>query len=459
MWFERIVSEGLAHNSWIFGTGGVAAVVDPRRDCDAYLDLARQRDAVITHIFETHRNEDYVTGGPELAARSGAQIFHGVRMAFAFGTPVLDGDRIMLGPLAIRTLETPGHTNESITIVVADTEVSDKPYLVFSGDTLFSGDIARTDFFGQEKKAEMAARIHDSITKKILPLGSGTILCPAHGTGSVCGADIADLPFSTIGFEEQTNPQLALTKEEFVAKRVAESPYQPPYFRQMEQQNKVGPALLGTVPAPRPLPPGDVQEMIRAGCQLVDIRSPTAFAAGHIPGSISIWREGLPAFAGWVLDYARPIVIIDDFNCEIPRALPHFVRLGFDNLTGWLAGGFPAWFRAALPVETTGTCAVQELFANLQKPADGEFFLLDVRDIRKRMAQGYIRDSHHIYVGELPSRIREIPRDRPICVYCDAGYKGSLAASLLAMRGYRPVTNVLGGMQAWLRAGFPTEYA
>ncbi|MFA5253986.1 MAG: MBL fold metallo-hydrolase, partial [Methanoregula sp.] len=133
MWFERIVSEGLAHNSWIFGTGGVAAVVDPRRDCEAYLDLAREHDAVITHIFETHRNEDYVTGGPELAARSGAQIFHGARMAFRFGTPVREGERFMLGPLSVRILETPGHTEESITIIVADTEVSDETYLVFSG--------------------------------------------------------------------------------------------------------------------------------------------------------------------------------------------------------------------------------------------------------------------------------------------------------------------------------------
>lgn len=455
MWFERIVSEGLAHNSWIFGTGSVAAVVDPRRDCEAYLDLARQHDAVITHIFETHRNEDYVTGGPELAARSGAQIFHGARMAFRFGTPVRDGDRFMLGTLAVRILETPGHTEESITIVVADTGVSDEPYLVFSGDTLFSGDIARTDFFGEERKAEMAAVIHDSITKKILPLGKGAILCPAHGAGSVCGGDIADLPISTLGFEEQTNPQLLTTKDEFVAKRVTESPYQPPYFRQMEQLNQDGPALLGSVPVTRPLQPAEVQEMIRSSCQLVDIRSPTAFAGGHIPGSISIWREGLPAFAGWVLDYSRPIVVIDDFNCEIPRALPHFVRLGFDNVTGWLAGGFPAWFRAALPVERTGTCTVQELF---QKLGDKDLFLLDVRDIKKRMAQGHIPGSHHIYVGEFPEHINEIPKDRPIYVYCDAGYKGSLAASLLAMRGYDKVTNVLGGIQAWLRAGFPTGH-
>jgi len=452
MWFERIVSEGLAHNSWIFGTGNIAAVVDPRRDCDAYLDLARQHDAAITHIFETHRNEDYVTGSLELVARSGAQIFHGARMAFRFGRPVRDGDRILLGPLAIRILETPGHTEESITIVVADTEVSDDPYLVFSGDSLFIGDIARTDFFGQERKAEMAAAIHDSITKKILPLGKGALLCPAHGAGSVCGGDIADLPLSTLGFEEKTNPQLLISKEEFVLKRVAESPYQPPYFRQMERVNRDGPALLSSVPAPRPLQPAEVQETIRSGCQLVDIRSPTAFAAGHIPGSISIWREGLPAFAGWILDYARPIVIIDDFNCEIPRALLHFTRLGYDNVTGWLAGGFPAWFRAALPVETTGTCTVQELSRNLEQ---GGFFLLDVRDIKKRMEQGYIRGSHHIYAGEIPVHSEEIPKDLPICVYCDAGYKGSLAASLLAMRGYRPVTNVLGGMQAWLRAGFP----
>jgi len=454
VWFERIVAEGLAHNSYIIGSGGVAAVIDPRRDCNLYLGLADRHDAVITHIFETHRNEDYVTGAPELTHRCGAQIYHGSRMDFAYGNKVHEGDRFRLGTLELSVLETPGHTEESITLVVTDAEVSREPYMVFSGDTLFSGDIARTDFFGPEKKAEMAEKIYDSISRKILPLGDGVILCPAHGAGSACGTTIADHPFSTIGYERRSNPVLALGKDVFVSRRTTESPYLPPYFRQMEVVNQEGPALLHSLPRPRPLPVAEVTDLIVTGCQIVDIRSPTAFAAGHIPESLSIWRDGISLFAGWFLDYKRPIVIVDDFTHGIEAVLRQFVRMGYDATAGWLAGGFPAWCRSAQPVGITGTCTVQALKERLshEKP-----FLLDVRDRKNRERTGHISGSRHIFIGELPQHVHEIPRDRPVVVYCDSGFKGSLAASVLAMRGYPDVTNVLGGMQAWIIAGYPSE--
>ena len=169
-------------------------------------------------------------------------------MDFAYGNGVREGDRFTLGTLELSVIETPGHTEESITLVLVDTEVSREPYMVFSGDTLFSGDIARTDFFGPERKAEMAEKMYENITRKILPLGDGAILCPAHGAGSSCGSEIADHPFSTIGYEKRTNPVLALGKEAFVARRTTESPYLPPYFRQMETVNREGPALLHSLP-------------------------------------------------------------------------------------------------------------------------------------------------------------------------------------------------------------------
>jgi len=252
MLFERIVSEGIAHNSYLIGSGGRAAVIDPRRDCDIYLEIARRNELVITHIFETHRNEDYTIGSRELEKRCGAEILHGERMAFAYGKPVKEGDRFILGSLVVSVLETPGHTEESISLVLQDTEVSDQPYMVFSGDTLFAGDIARTDFFGEERKAEMAKKIYESITHKILPLGDGVILCPAHGAGSVCGGEIADHPFTTLGYEKKTNPQLASGLELFISRRVTESPYFPPYFRQMETYNRDGAQILHRLPDLRP---------------------------------------------------------------------------------------------------------------------------------------------------------------------------------------------------------------
>ena len=454
MLFKRIVSEGIAHNSYLIGSGGQAAVIDPRRDCDIYPEIARENDLVITHIFETHRNEDYVTGSQALASRCGAGIYHGSRMAFSYGTSVKEGDSFTLGTLEVSILETPGHTEESISLVLRDREVSPQPYMVFCGDTLLSGDIARTDFYGPERKGEMAAKIYHSITARILPLGDGVIVCPAHGAGSVCGGEITDHPFTTTGYEKVTNRWLLLDRDAFVSERVKESPYVPPYFRRMEEYNLNGAPVLHRQPDLKPLSITEVNRLRTTGCQIVDIRSPTAFGAGHIPGSISVWREGLPAFMGWFLDYDQPVVLVDDFNLSLDTVQRHFIRLGYDMLEGYLAGGFPAWTKAAQEIKTLATCSVQQLKARLQTESP---FLLDVRDSKNWNSVGHIPAAHHRYVGELPLHLDEIPRDRPMVIYCDAGYKGSLAASVLALHRYQNMTNLLGGMTAWKRAGFSIE--
>ena len=452
--FERIVSDGIAHNSYLVGSGGKAAVIDPRRDCDIYLEIAARNELLITHIFETHRNEDYAIGSLDLKKRCGAEIFHGAQMAFTYGKAVQEGDLFSLGSLVISVLETPGHTEESISLVVRDTEVSDQPYMVFSGDTLFAGDIARTDFFGEGRKAEMAKKIYGSIENKLLPLGDGVILCPAHGAGSVCGGEIADHPFTTIGYEKATNPQLALGREQFIKQRITESPYTPPYFRQMELYNLNGAPALPRLPDVRYLSITEINQFRKSGCQIVDIRSPTSFGAGHIPGSISVWREGLAAFIGWVLDYKRPIIIVDDFNLDLDHAIRHFIRLGYDNVAGVLSGGFPAWTKGAQELQTVPTCSVRQLKDLLEKEHP---FLLDVRDVKNWRAVGHIHGAHHIYIGELPRHLDEIPGDEHIVLYCDAGYKGSLAASLLLSHHFHDMTNVLGGMTAWKKAGFEIE--
>ncbi len=454
MLFERIISEGISHNSYLIGSGGRAAVIDPRRDCDIYLRIASRHGLVITHIFETHRNEDYLIGSLELRERCGAEIYHGARLAFAYGKPVQEGDRFMLGTLELLVQETPGHTEESISLVLFDNEISDRPYMIFCGDTLFSGEVARTDFFGEERKAEMAEKIYDSIMSKIMPLGEGVIVCPAHGAGSVCGTEIADHPFTTVGYEKKTNLVLAQGRELFIEHRSAESPYCPPYFRQMENDNLKGPAVLHRMPDLRELTIADVNQLRKSGCQIVDIRSPTSFGGGHIPGSISIWREGLPAFIGWVLNYQRPVVLVDDFNLDLDTVVCHFIRQGYDSIAGVLSGGFPLWTKAAQDIGIIPLCSVQQLKERLGKE---EPFLLDVRDIKNWNEVGHIRGAHQVYIGELPQHLDEIPKNEPIVVYCDAGFKGSLAASILAIHKYQQVTNVLGGMTAWKKAGYPIE--
>jgi hydroxyacylglutathione hydrolase len=453
MILRKISSEGISHNSYFISAGGRAAVIDPRRDVDVYLDLAQEAGVQITHIFETHRNEDYVIGSVELAARTGAAIMHGHQMDFAYGTKVKEGDAFRLGAVELKVLETPGHTMESISIVVTDRDVSDDPYAVFTGDALFAGEVGRTDFFGPEMRPQVSEMLYESITTNLLPLGNQTIIFPAHGAGSVCGSEISDHEFSTIGYEKLTNPLLQLSREEFIRRKVAEHHYLPPYFRMMEKHNQEGAPVVHHLPDLKAFTVKEVREQ-QGRAQLLDIRSPTSFAAGHIPGSLSIWKDGLPAFIGWFLTYEDPIILIDDFNCNLREVSRHFVRLGYDNLTGYLAGGFPAWFKSAAPIGTFAAWSVQELE---RRRTEQDLFTLDVRDISNVAQAGKIPGAHHIYIGELPGRLAEIPKDRQVAVYCDAGYKGSLGASILARNGYSEVANILGGMAAWHNAGYPVE--
>ncbi|HUH79237.1 MAG TPA: MBL fold metallo-hydrolase [Methanoregula sp.] len=455
MLFQRIVSEGLAHNSYLVGSGGKAAVIDPRRDFAIYLRVANENGLAITHIFETHRNEDYVIGSTGLARNCGAGIFHGPGPVFSYGSSVAEGDAFTLGSLLLEIRQTPGHTEESISVVVTDREVSDRPFLVFCGDTLFAGDIARTDFYGPARKAEMAEKIYDSITRTILTLGDGTVICPAHGAGSVCGETIADHPFTTAGYEKQTNPLLLMGREAFIARRAAESPYFPPYFHTMEELNSRGAPSPCDLPHPRPLAVAEINSLRKSGCQIVDIRSPTGFAAGHIPGSLSIWRNGLASFMGWFLDYDRPTVVVDDFDLDFGEVRRQFIRLGYDKLEGWLAGGFLAWVKAAQEIASFPACSAARL---KERMAGEDLFILDVRDIRNREKEGFIPGSFHRYIGELPHHLDEVPRDRPVITYCDAGYKGSLAAGILTADGYRDVANLLGGMAGWKHAGYPVGH-
>ena len=320
--------------------------------------------------------------------------------------------------------------------------------MVFTGDALFAGSVGRVDLMS-ENRAANASALYDSLHGRILALPPGTIVCPAHGAGSVCGIGIRDLPLSTIGHERATNPYLAMDREAFVAEKAGELTYRPPYFRRMEALNRAGPPSPPERWLLRSLPAADL-----AGMQVVDIRSPTAFGAGHVPGSLSLWREGLPAFMGWVLDDDRPIALVDDFNLDLESVAAHFVRLGYDNLAGYLGGGFVSWFRSGRPVDRLPVWTVHDLADHR-----GEVTVLDVRDGVNRASQGAIPGSLHVYVGELADRLGEIPRDRPIAAHCDVGYKGSLAASLLAAHGFGSVANVLGGFTAWKNAGYAVEEA
>ncbi|MGD2251064.1 MAG: MBL fold metallo-hydrolase [Candidatus Methanofastidiosia archaeon] len=449
MIFEKIVSEGLAHNSYFIGSAGEAAVIDPRRDCYIYPERAVHNNVRITHIFETHRNEDYVIGSVELAQITGADIYHGSALNFGYGNPVHDKDIFTVGNLELQVLETPGHTDESISITLKDLDMTDKVYMVFTGDTLFAGEVGRTDMYGPHETDRLSIALYHSLFEKLLPLGDGVIVCPGHGAGSVCGAKLSEHPFTTIGYEKKTNLALQLTKKEFITHKSNEKLYMPPYFKKMEEYNKNGPPLLHGLPLVCPLPPKKIKEI---PAQILDVRNPPSFSGAHIPGSINIWRQGVSLFTGWMFTYDEPIIIVDESN-RITDVVQYLARIGYDNVKGFLAGGFPAWIKSSFPMGMIDTWSVHDLNQNLTE----DIFLLDVREITNFKEDGYIKGAHHIYVGDLPHKLDEIPKDTHIVVYCDSGFKTSIATSFLKVKGYKNLTNVLGGTIAWKKAEYPME--
>ncbi len=452
MILERIKSEGIAHNSYLIGFGGDAAVIDPRRDCQVYLDLSRQKDLEIRYIFETHRNEDYVIGSVELNSPTGAKIYHGPGLDWKYGNTLKDRQEFQIGNLRLTAIHTPGHTDESMSYAVADLVSGESTVMVFTGDALFVGEVGRTDLYGPEEAPRLASNLYDSIFNKLLPLGDGVIICPAHGKGSVCGLHISDRDESTLGIERVQNPMLQIgNKDDFIKHKVAEQPERPHYFRQMEKYNLEGPPLLGRLPLPRTFTPDEARAKIEEGVALIDTSSPAAFGGSHVKGAYSIWLEGLPAFAGWVLPYHRPILLVLEDRGHVERAVRYLIRLGYDQIVGYVKGGIEDWYNAGLPIEKLSLLSVHELKNRLDR-GDG-LVVLDVRD-QNEWESGHIKGALHIYVGRLEKSLTEIPRDKPVAVCCSVGHRAGLGASILLRAGYREVYNVLGGMTAWVNAGF-----
>jgi hydroxyacylglutathione hydrolase len=453
MIFQRIKSEGLAHNSYFLGSGSAAAVIDPRRDVQVYLDIARQNQMKILYILETHRNEDYVIGSLDLAEASGAKIYHGQGLDWKYGAVVRDGQEFALGKLTLTAVSTPGHTNESMSYVVRDLKTGGAPVMVFSGDSLFIGDTGRVDLYGLAQIQRMAGNLYDSIFKTLLPLGDGVILCSAHGAGSVCGLNVADRDESTLGIERLQNPFLQIKdKNEFIKAKEAEKPERPPYFSKMEQYNRDGAPRLNCVKIPPLLTPAEFKKEMQNGAVVVDASLPEAFGGAHIKGAYSIWLEGLSTFPGWFLKYESPVLLVLEEQEQIEEAVKYLMRLGYDRAAGYLKGGIESWIFAGYEVESLGLLSVHQL---KQKIDSGEALtLLDVREPEEWKA-GHLKGALNIYVGHLEERIGEVPKDKPVVVYCTVGHRAGIGASILLRAGFPMVYNTLGSMVAWRSAGFP----
>ena len=454
MIFNRIKSEGIAHNSYLIGSENDAAVIDPRRDCQVYIDLAQQRGLKIKYIFETHRNEDYVIGSVELNHFSGAEIYHGPGLDWKYGNTLRDGQQLPIGKLRLSAIHTPGHTDESMSYTVADFSTGEVTVMVFTGDALFVGDVGRTDLYSTEEAPRLASNLYDSIFNKLLPLGDRVILCPAHGAGSVCGAHIANRDESTLGVERAQNPLLQMSRDELIKYKVAEKLERPYYFHQMEKYNLEGPPFLGCLPLPAPLTPAEFEKEMERGAVVVDTSYPAAFGGAHIKGSYSIWLEGLPVFAGWVLVYDKPILLVLDDQHHLEKAVRYLIRAGYDRIVGYLKGGIAGWYNAGFTVEHMQVLTVHELKAKIDHKE--ELTILDDRG-EDEWDKGHIKGAQHIYVGYIQERMADIPRDKPVAMFCNVGHRAGLGASILLREGCREVYNVLGSMTAWRAAGYPVS--
>ena len=454
MKLKRIKSEGIAHNSYLLADGNEAVIIDPRRDCQIYVNLAQKECAKIKYILETHRNEDYVIGSLELQNITDAEICHGDALHFKYGEQNLrDGDTLKVGSLSIKALHTPGHTNESLCYTVYRDD-HHKALMVFTGDTLFVGSVGRTDLYGKEAHPTQAKKLYASLHEKLLLLGDQAIIYPGHGAGSVCGNGISDQDFSTVGYEKKNNPLLQLDKDAFIQRAVSDEMLVPPYFRKMEVYNLNGPPLLYGLPPVKPLSVAEFeQHMHQPETVVVDTRTPPAFAGSHIPGSLSLWLEGTSAYPGWILDYNQRLLFVHERKSDMNTVAAHFFRLGFDNIVGFLCNGISEWQERGKPIGHIGTLSASQLRCWLEEKTP---LIVDVREPNE-WKEGYIKGVERIFFGHLAGKADSLPLNKPVVAICSVGNRASIAASIIKKERFKEVYNVLGGMTAWTNLGYPTQ--
>jgi hydroxyacylglutathione hydrolase len=462
MLLRQFVIDGLGHLSTLIAdeSAGVAAIVDPRRDVDVYLEAARAADLRITHVVETHLHNDYVSGGRELAALTGATHVIGAGADLAYEhRPMRDGDSFDIGSLRFTVLETPGHTPEHVAYAVADRSRADEPLLLLTGGSLLVGAVGRTDLLGEENAVPFARAMFGSIREVILPHEDFVGVYPTHGAGSLCSTGIASTPWSSIGFERRHNPMVQPTDvDTFARLLLRDQPAFPRYFARMRPTNQAGPRLLGGRPAePTALTVDDVRAAMARDAVVVDLRSPAAHSMAHIPGSVSIPSgSSFGTWLGWVVDPDRPLVLILEAAADWDDAARQAMRVGYENLAGHLRGGFGAWSAVGAPVEAGGRLTVDQLASRLEPGGPDVPLVIDVRQLSE-FTSGHVPNSIHLAAGALQDRLASLPRDRPIAAICASGYRSSVAASLLRAAGFRDVSWVADGLPAWQSRGHPVE--
>jgi glyoxylase-like metal-dependent hydrolase (beta-lactamase superfamily II)/rhodanese-related sulfurtransferase len=459
MYFKQFYLGCLAHASYLIGSDGEAAVVDPQRDVDQYIDEAGAMGLKIKYIIETHLHADFVSGHRELASRTDAEIVFGKRAGATFPhRPARDGDEIALGKIVLRIMETPGHTPESISVLVIDKEVSDRPLKVLTGDALFIGDVGRPDLVGSKgyTAEEMAAMLYDSLHEKLLKLDDEVEVCPAHGAGSLCGRNISKETCSTIGEQRRFNYALQpMSKERFISMMTTDLPEAPAYFPRDAEINRTGAPALEELPRPVGLAPEQVLRLSGEGHLVLDVRPAAAYGTSHVPGAMNIGLGGqFASWAGTLIPLGTPLIIVADELAGVEEAVTRLARVGIESVKGFLEGGMYAWDQAGLEFAVTPQLPVSELRQLISE--DDQLQIIDVRRPGE-YANGHAPRAINVTLSHLERRLSAVDRARPTAVICASGYRSSAASSILERHGFSQVFNVVGGTNGWISAGYEVE--
>jgi len=460
MYFKQFYLACLAHASYLIGSAGEAAVVDPQRDVDEYLAEANAQGLQIKYVIETHLHADFVSGHQEIAARTGAQIIFGEKAGAEFEhRTVRDGEEIKLGNVVLHFIETPGHTPEGICVLVTNTEAPGHPAKLLTGDTLFIGDVGRPDLAGGKgyTPQTMAEMMYDSLHGKLLELPDETEVYPAHGAGSMCGRNMSKETSSTIGEQRKFNYALKpMSKDEFVQMMTADLAEAPVYFPRDAEINRSGARGLSELQPPQALTPQQVLELRTHGHVLLDVRTAADFGAAHVPGSMNIGLGGQFAmWAGSLIPLHAAIVVIADTGAQVDESVVRLARVGIENVKGYLDGGVQSWRDAAFPIGAIEQVSVGQLKEQI---ANGDLQIVDVRRPAEYVS-GHVPRALNAPLASLDKSLGPLPlkKDKLTAVICAGGYRSSAAASLLQRQGFSNLLNVSGGTGAWINAGYPIE--
>lgn len=457
MIFEQFYLGCLAHASYLIGSEGTAAVVDPQRDIDIYVEAATRLGVRIAHIIETHLHADFVSGHQELAERTGATIYLGDGSGATFPhRDVRDGDEIAFGQCRLRFLQTPGHTMESVSIVVTDLERGPEPYAVLTGDTMFIGDVGRPDLAENVTPQQLAGVLYDSLHQKLLTLPDSVLVYPAHGAGSMCGRNISADRNSTIGKERKMNYALRpMSREDFVELMTHDLPSRPEYFKRDVDANRHGARAMDALPPLTKMSPAEVQQKQREGVTVLDTRAAAPYCSGHVPGSLQIGLGGqFAAWAGAVVGLDRDIILVSEDENASHEAQTRLARVGIERITGVLEDGIAGWVRAGLPLAFTQQIAALELRDQMQ--SDSAPVVLDVRR-PPEWNDGHIDGALLRPLDGLGKHLDGLDPEQPTAVHCKSGYRSAIACSVLEAAGFQRVANVAGGYDAWVGAGLPVQ--